>query len=143
MIKFLHASWAYFTLFALIFVIAQHSYNLFSGRKYRLQVEFRLALLGLIFFAVQVVLGIINFLYSDYFHALRNGSFPDVMKNAHSRLAAVEHPAMGIIGLLLILYGFRRMFYQIDRKKKYMSIILFYGLALLLVLLRIPWKDRL
>jgi len=65
------------------------------------------------------------------------------MKNAHSRLAAVEHPAMGIIGLLLVLYGFRRMFYQIDRKKKYMSIILFYGLALLLVLLRIPWKDRL
>ncbi len=137
----IHSSWAFFTLFMLAGVIGHHLAGFFMGRKYRTELDLRLALFTLIVFVLQILLGVITYLTSPHFHYFKDEGMGYIMKNPDLRLIFVEHPVMNLIALLFLLYGFRRMFYQIESKRKFLSIIIFYGLGLLLVLSRIPWKN--
>ena len=50
-------------------------------------------------------------------------------------------PLINIISILLISLGWSVHKKQSDPGKKFLRIILFYGLGLLLVLMRIPWNN--
>ncbi len=141
MISYLHSVWAYFTLLIIVFAVVYHLFGFFSGRSYDLKVDFRLALFALIVTGIQVVLGLINYFISPVWMHIRREGFGSVMKVSELRLAALEHPLMGIAGFLFLLYGFRRMFYQPVAKAKFFSVFLFYGIGLILILSRIPWSK--
>jgi hypothetical protein len=106
-----------------------------------LKTDFRLALFGLISTGIQIILGIAVFFQSDAYLFLKKSGFGAAMKNAHVRLLTVEHPTMGLLALLSMLYGFRRMYYQPVARRRFLSIVIFYTLALLFIFSRIPWND--
>ncbi len=141
MIKFLHTYWAVVVL--LMFVITLFTFfRAFMTKKvFSYQKDFRIATFMLIVFYIQIVLGLINYFTSTYFAGLQEGKFGAYMKVAHDRQMVMEHPVMMLLALLLMHYGYNRMKKGMSSPKKYMSILIFYGIAFVMVLIRIPWKT--
>ncbi|MCK5637789.1 MAG: hypothetical protein KAH67_03700, partial [Flavobacteriaceae bacterium] len=63
------------------------------------------------------------------------------MKDAVVRLFAVEHPLMMILAIVLITIGFSKHKNKSTDKAKFKTITIFYGIALLFVLSKIPWSQ--
>ncbi len=63
------------------------------------------------------------------------------MKESGVRLLAVEHPLMMIVAIVLITIGWSKHKKHTIEKSKFKTIAIFYGLALLFVLSRIPWAQ--
>ena len=103
--------------------------------------EFRLASFTLIVSTIQILLGLITWFTSHYFEGIKHGQMGVYMKSASDRLLVMEHPVMMIIAWLLVFYGFNHMKKAMTSKKKYITVILFYGLSFLLILGRIPWHS--
>lgn len=64
-----------------------------------------------------------------------------VMKDATARLFIVEHPLMMILGVVFLTIGFSKQKNKTTDFTKFKTIANFYGIALLLVLSRIPWGQ--
>jgi hypothetical protein len=64
------------------------------------------------------------------------------MKDAMYRFFTVEHTTMMLIAIVLVTIGHSKSKKTADEAKKSKTIFIFYGLALLLVLLAIPWPFR-
>jgi len=141
MIAYLHSTWAGFTLMIIIFTVFYHFKGLLTNNTYSLQTDFRLALFSLVVTAIQLVLGLVNLFTSDIWKHFRHVEFGVAVKNAEWRLAVLEHPVMALSGFLVMLYGFRRMYYQPLSKRRYLSIVLFYTMGFLLIAARIPWNK--
>ena len=65
----------------------------------------------------------------------------DVMKDAMLRLFAVEHPLIMIIAVVLITIGYSKHKKKEEAKAKFKTLSIFYTIALLLILSRIPWGN--
>lgn len=97
-------------------------------------------LLCMIFFDIQLLLGLI--LYFNGPFALFKEKGGAVMKDSALRFLAVEHISMMIIAWLLVHVG-RSMVKRADTDaKKHKKMLLFTGIALLVVLASIPWPFR-
>ncbi len=141
MIKFLHGSWAILVLLMFVLTLINYLSAYYKNRIFDINRDFRLASFTLITFVIQALLGLLTWFTSSYFQGIQRGHMGAYMKNAHDRLLVVEHPTMMLIALVLAFYGFNRMKKAEHSKKKYMAIIIFYGLSFLLILGRIPWKT--
>jgi hypothetical protein len=64
-----------------------------------------------------------------------------VMKDTQTRLYLVEHPLINILAIFLITMGWSMHKRQSESSKKFLRIILFYSLGLLLLLSGIPWST--
>ncbi|KAA9332765.1 hypothetical protein [Adhaeribacter soli] len=134
--KHLHSTLAYILLAALVFSIL---YTLFSylNKKPFTEGNRKVALIGLISAHLQLVVGLVLYFISPL--GLSNASGA-AMKDSASRLYFLEHPLMMIIGIALITVGYSRAKRLKEDKKRYMSILIFYTLGLVLILSRIPWQ---
>ena len=65
-----------------------------------------------------------------------------VMKDSTTRFFAVEHLTMMLIAIILIHIGKAQGKKVISDKAKHLRTVIFYGLALLLILISIPWPFR-
>ncbi len=63
-----------------------------------------------------------------------------VMKDAAQRLYLVEHPLINIIAVALITIGYSKHKKKLTSTPKFKTITIFYGIALVLFLSRIPWN---
>jgi len=61
------------------------------------------------------------------------------MKNASIRLYLVEHPTINILAVALITIGYSKHKKKLISGPKYKTIAIFYTIALILILSRIPW----
>ena len=61
------------------------------------------------------------------------------MKSASLRLYLVEHPLVNIIAIVLITIGYSKHKKKLTSVSKFKTILIFYTLALVLLLSRIPW----
>ncbi len=61
------------------------------------------------------------------------------MKNPVSRLYAMEHPLMMLLAVILITVGYSRAKRMMGSEKGNKTILMFYTIGLVLILLRIPW----
>ncbi|MER2996639.1 hypothetical protein [Pontibacter populi] len=94
-------------------------------------------LLGLIPVHLQWVFGLILYFVSPL--GMQNFS-GDNMGDSTARLYMLEHPLTMIIAVVLITIGYSRAKRQIGAGNKgFKSIAIFYGIGLLLILIRIPW----
>jgi NADH:ubiquinone oxidoreductase subunit 2 (subunit N) len=134
--KHLHSTLAYILLAALVFSIL---YTLFTylNKKPFTEGNRKMALIGLISAHLQLVVGLVLYFVSPL--GLSNASGA-AMKDSTSRLYFLEHPLMMIIGIVLITVGYSRAKRLKEDKKRYMSILIFYTLGLVLILSRIPWQ---
>ena len=95
------------------------------------------ALLALIFTHVQLVLGFILYFISNKVN-FQEG----FMKDPLTRFYSMEHIAMMLIAIVLITIGYSKSKRQTVASKKHTTILIFYGIGLLLILAAIPWPFR-
>lgn len=74
--------------------------------------------------------------------SLKTRGFAEVMKDPVARFFAVEHIAGMLIAIILIHIGYSYSRKNVPDAVKHRRTILFYGLALLIILISIPWPFR-
>ena len=137
--KDIHSYWAYIVLAILIFTVVNAIIGLQQKKKFT-DKDFRLGLFTLIVSHLQLLIGLGWYFMSPWYKALKdNGS--EIMGDKTTRLLAVEHPTVMIIGIILITIGWSKHKKKTTDRAKFKTFVLFYGLALLLILSRIPWNN--
>jgi uncharacterized protein (DUF486 family) len=58
-----------------------------------------------------------------------------------NRLLALEHPIVMILAIVFITIGWSKHKKKVEDTEKFKTFSIFYGIALLLVLYRIPWNN--
>lgn len=136
---FLHSYWAYLVVVVLIVAAVNALIGYFSNREYG-AFSFRISLFTLIVAHIQLLLGLILYFVAPYFGMFREVGMGGVMKNATFRFYNVEHPLVMIIAIALITIGYSKHKAKLTSRPKYKTLAIFYTLALILVLSRIPWN---
>lgn len=136
-LKNLHSYWAYFVIFILLVAVVTAIYGLVSKKEFS-DKALRIALFALIVSHIQLLIGLILYFVSPMFD-LWSSLGGEVMKNATARLILVEHPLVNIIAVILITVGFSKHKKKDSSSSKYKTIMIFYALAFLLLMSRIPW----
>jgi heme A synthase len=140
MIKMVHSGWAYITLLILIFAVFSAIKGLKSNKEFT-DKDLRISLFTLIVAHIQLIIGFIGYFTSAQFTFLRENGMGAAMKDADVRLFIIEHPLMMILAIVLITIGFSKHKKKTSDKSKFKTIALYYGIALLFVLSRIPWNH--
>ncbi|MGY0391443.1 hypothetical protein ACW5R3_02635 [Bizionia sp. KMM 8389] len=137
-IKMLHSGWAYLVLFILVLATLNAIIKAASGKEYAAK-DFRISLFTLIVSHIQLLLGIVFYFAADYFSVISNMGMGAVMKDSILRSNIVEHPLTMIIAIALITIGYSKHKKKLTSKAKFRMIAVFYTIALILILAKIPW----
>ena len=129
----LHSLLRWAILLLLILIVTK---AVLGNNKRFFEKDRKLALFTMIIAHIQLFLG-----FSLYFMRGYQSLFSD-MGNALSRFKAVEHPLGMIIAIILITMGYGRVKRGLTDAAKFKAVKVFYGLALILILLSIPWPFR-
>lgn len=137
--KEIHSYWAYLVLAILIFAVVNAIIGL-SQKKQFTDKDLRIGLFTLIVSHIQLLIGLGWYFMSPWYKALKeNGS--EIMGDKATRLLAIEHPTMMILAIILITIGWSKHKKKTESVAKFKTFVLFYGLALVLILSRIPWSS--
>ncbi|CAA0225631.1 hypothetical protein [Tenacibaculum maritimum] len=138
MIKNVHSYWAYIVVIILAYAVINAIIGLAQKKEFT-QKDFRIGLFTLIAAHIQLLIGLSWYFMSPWYKFLKaNGG--EVMKDSTARLLAIEHPIMMVVAIILITIGWSKHKKQTSNIAKFKTFAIFYGLALLLVLARIPWS---
>ncbi|MBF0694553.1 MAG: hypothetical protein IR153_05805 [Flavobacterium sp.] len=134
----IHSVWAVVALI-LVAVAIVVSFMGWSGNKEFTLGNKKIALFGLISAHIQFVIGLILYFTSpngiDKIKALGMGGL-----SAYDRLLAVEHPMVNLIAIVLITIGYSKHKKAIGLSQ-HKNIAIFYSIAAVLLLSRIPWDN--
>jgi NADH:ubiquinone oxidoreductase subunit 2 (subunit N) len=129
-----HSGWAYIALLLLVLAVINSVIGMNSKKEFTAK-DRKIALFGLIATHIQLVVGFILYFVSP----LGLASFGQ-MAESDIRIPSMEHPLVNIIAIVLITIGWSKHKKATTNEAKFKSIAIFYGLGLLLILSRIPWK---
>ncbi|MFI1772865.1 hypothetical protein [Thalassobellus citreus] len=135
----IHSYWAYLVLFILIVAVANALIKTLGDKEYEAK-DFRISLFTLIVSHIQLLIGLILYFVSPRFE-LWSELGGGVMSNSIARLYLVEHPFVNIIAVALITIGYSKHKKKLTSKAKLKTIAVFYTIALVLLLSRIPWST--
>lgn len=138
-VQFIHSYWAYLVLIMLI-VASFNAIIGFALNKEYSATNFRIALFTLIVTHIQLLIGIVLYFSAPYFKMWGQEGVGGVMADSTLRLYNVEHPLMMIIAIILVTMGYSKHKKKLTSKPKFKTLAIFYGLALVVVLSRIPWS---
>jgi hypothetical protein len=139
MIKTVHSYWAYLVLVVLIFAVIKALSGVISKKEYDPK-TFRVALFTLIVSHIQLLIGLVLYFTSSRFLLWSELGVGEVMKTAIHRLYLVEHPTINILAVSLITIGYSKHKRKRLSASKYKTLAIFYTIALVLILSRIPWE---
>ena len=139
MIKMIHSGWAYVTLLILIFAVYNVVSGLVSKRDFKDR-DLRISLFTLIIAHFQLIIGILAYFFSAQFQFLRDKGMGEAMQQSEIRYFIIEHPLMMILAIVLITMGFSKHKRKTTSPEKFKVLAIYYGVALLFVLIRIPWS---
>jgi heme A synthase len=134
MIKTIHSFWAYLVLAVLVLAVFKALLGYFGKKDYDAK-AFRVSLFTLIVSHIQLLIGLLLYFTSEW----SDLGVGEVMKNAQIRLYLVEHPTINILAVALITIGYSKHKKKLISGPKYKTIAIFYTIALILILSRIPW----
>ena len=140
LIKILYYYWSYITLLVLIFAFLNALIGKIRGKDFKLK-DLRISLFGLIFSYLQLLIGLLLYIVSPWFNQWSKLGIVNVMSNSQIRFYLVENPSLNIIVILLITIGWSMLKKHSDPGKKFLRIIIFYGLGLIISLMRVPWDS--
>ncbi|MDH7913517.1 hypothetical protein [Winogradskyella sp. SYSU M77433] len=139
-VQFIHSKWAYLVLVVLIIATVNALIKFFGNKEFDPK-DFRIALFTLITMHIQLLIGIVLFFMKDYFGTIKEvGGMGEVMKIPALRNLIVEHPLTMIIAIALVTIGYSKHKKKLTSKPKFKMLAIFYTLALVLVLAKIPWN---
>ena len=140
MILQLHAYWAVLILLLLVTTITNSFYKLMTHKSF-VDRDLRLALFTLILVYIQLFIGLAYYFMSPAYKHFKEIGMAAAMKDPLTRLLSVEHPVMMLLAIVLISIGFFKHKKKNTARAKFSGISIYYALALLFILLRIPWKQ--
>ena len=135
-LKMLHHYWAYLVLFMIVVATFNAVYKTVTKKEYEAR-DFRMSLFTLIVSHIHLLIGLVLWFAADYFSEMSMG---EIMKNATMRSNVVEHPVAMLLAVALITVGYSKHKKKLTSTNKLKSIAIFYSIALVLVLAKIPWK---
>jgi hypothetical protein len=137
--KEIHSYWAYLVLLMLVFAVVNAFIGLSKKRSFT-DKDVRIGLFTLIVSHIQLLIGLGWYFMSPAYKALKADSSV-VMGDSASRLLAVEHPLMMVVAIALITIGWSKHKKKTEDAAKFKTFAIFYGLALVFILARIPWNQ--
>ncbi|HSM63122.1 MAG TPA: hypothetical protein VK833_04215 [Gillisia sp.] len=138
-IQFIHSYWAYLVLIVLIVASVNAVVGYVANKEYA-ATNFRIALFTLIVSHLQLLIGIVLYFTTPYFKMWGEVGMGGVMKDSVLRLYNVEHPLIMILAVVFITMGYSKHKKKLTSQPKFKILAIFYTLALILVLSRIPWS---
>lgn len=92
---------------------------------------------------IMLLLGLYQWFTGDWgLKSIQNNGMSVVMKNSGLRFFAIEHLTGMLIAIILIHLGYSYAKKDVPDAVKHKRTLLFYGLALLIILIVIPWPFR-
>ncbi|MGM8362278.1 hypothetical protein ACSV4D_10220 [Flavobacterium sp. ARAG 55.4] len=129
-----HSGWAYLALLLLVITVINAVIGLASKKEFTSK-DRKIALFGLIGTHTQLLIGLILYFVSPLgLNSL--GQMSDKML----RLTSLEHPLINLIAITLITIGWSKHKKLTTSESKFKTFSIFYGLGLVLILIRIPWS---
>lgn len=138
--KEVHSYWAYLVLIILVAAVINAIIGLTSKKEFSNK-DLRLGLFTLIVSHIQLIIGLGWYFMSPVYKTMKVVGMGQIMKNSQLRLLAVEHPVTMILAIALITVGWSKHKKQTEDIAKFKTFVIFYGVALLLILTRIPWGQ--
>lgn len=139
-IQTLHSYWAYIVLLILILATLNALYKTFADKEYEAK-DFRISLFTLIVSHIQLLIGLVLYFVSPRLSLFSESGMGEIMKDSVNRLYLVEHPLINIIAVALITIGYSKHKKKLTSPSKLKIIAIFYTIALVLFLSRIPWST--
>ncbi len=140
-IQIVHSYWAYLVLLIVTLATINALAGFFSKREYAPK-DFRVSLFALIVSHIQLLIGIIIFFLSPlvvWFSGTH--SMGEIMKDSTLRLYNVEHPLTMILMIVFITIGYSKHKKKLTSTPKFKMLAIFYTIAWILMLSRIPWVQ--
>ncbi|HEY1056590.1 MAG TPA: hypothetical protein VGE24_15695 [Emticicia sp.] len=134
----IHSYLAYLTLFLLAFATLNGIMGSSSQKAFE-EKHLKINKFALIATHTMFLLGVILLFISP----ITQAAFADMkatMKDSTLRQYAVEHPTINLIAVILVTIGNARVKRAVGNGKKFKQTAIFFGLALVLILSRIPWS---
>lgn len=139
-VKMLHSYWAYLTLLMIV-IAAFNALFKYLGKKEFHPIDFRISLFTLIVTHIQLLIGLVLLLAGPYMSVISELGMKGVMGDKLLRSNIIEHPLMMIIAVTLITIGYSKHKKKLTSTPKFKMLAIFYTLALISVLAKIPWKT--
>ena len=140
-VQFLHLYWAYLVVLVVFLATFNALLGFFSKRDYGAK-DFRISLFALIVTHIQLLIGLVLYFVSPLgFQSISANGMGTVMKDSVLRLNAVEHPTVMLIVVVLITIGYSKHKKKLVSRPKFKTLMIFYTLAFVLLLSRIPWGQ--
>jgi L-asparagine transporter-like permease len=136
-----HSVGRWIVLLLLVFAILN---SLIAGNRPFIKSDNRLGLLLTIFADLMLVVGVVLWYFGQRGYKLieNMGGMSPVMKDPNARFFAVEHFAGMLIAIILMHIGKAQARKSIGDRAKHRRTMIFYLLALLIILVSIPWPFR-
>lgn len=132
----LHSWFAYLVLAILAVVFVYVLINYFQNKPFTETVR-KSALAGLIVAHLQLLIGLVLYFISPMGISNFSG---EAMGDSMARLLMLEHPLTMLIGIILITVGYSKAKSGTEDASRYKKILIYYGLGLFFIVLRIPWS---
>ncbi len=139
-VQHLHSYWAYLVLLVVVLATFNTLIKLIGKKPFGPQ-DFRISLFALITMHLQLVIGLVLYFVSPYFSAFSNEGMGEIMKDSTLRLYLIEHPLTMILAIVFITIGYSKHKKVLSSSKKFRKLSIFYSIALILLLSRIPWQN--
>jgi len=136
-LKHAHSGIRWIFLALLIYAIV-NAFTKWRGNKAYTESDRKIGLFTFITSHIQLLLGL-----GLYFISPKVGSMSkEVMKNATTRFFTVEHISMMILAIVLISIGYISAKKAVDGSQKFKKTFIFFLIALIIVLVAIPWPPK-
>lgn len=140
-LQFLHSYWAYLVLLIVVLATLNALVGYFTKKEYAPK-DFRISLFALIVTHLQLIIGLVLYFVSPLgMQAISNNGMSAVMKDSALRLNVVEHPMIMILVVIFITVGYSKHKKKLVSAPKFKMLAIFYTIALILMLSRIPWDQ--
>ncbi len=121
---------------ALLLIATFNAFIKWRSNKTYTEGDRKLGLFTFIFSHIQLLLGLGLYFISP------KVNFDNPMGNAINRFFTVEHLVVMLIGIILISVGYSRAKKAVNDSQKFKTTFIFFAIALVLILSRIPWPFQ-
>jgi len=133
-----HSGFRYVVLLLIAIALFQAIVALFGKKSYT-ELNRKINLFTMISAHIQLLLGLVLYFFSPF---VKYNDMGNAMKDTMTRYWTVEHLAMMIFAIILITVGHARSKRAKDAINKHRAIALYYGLAVLVILLAVYQSGR-
>lgn len=137
----LHSIGRWFVLLLLLFAIFN---SMVAGSRPWIRTDARIGTILLIFTDIMLIVGIALWYFGPRGYKMIEsaGGMGPVMKSSYDRFFAIEHMVAMLLAIILIHVGKAQARRAISDRAKHRRTMVFYLIALILILAMIPWPFR-